>query len=424
MTNLEAEGNNENEVTVRCSRRGQVIKPNRQYFGDQWVNYQLGSPSKKIKASVLNNQFVNSLRWWGNTPTSFLLKQMNVLIAPMLDYENHTLEDWHPFIFVAKVNTEDNSNWDQAMNGPEKVGYFKATEKEIETLETKEAWEVVERSPWMNVLPFTWAFHCKRYPDGSIRKLKARFCVRGDKQVEGVDYFVTNAPVVNWTTVRLMLILSIILGLHTVQVDYSAAFVHAPIDQDPLWNTFSDEVTAKNGVYVSMPRGFTEPGKVLQLKRSLYGLKQAPRNFFQHLKAKLELIGFKSVPDIDPCLFVSDSVICIFYVYDTLFFSPHEEFIQGAINKLQQNDMELEVEDIVAGFLGVHMERNDEEGTIELTQLGLDKHLDIMQIDHLPPKKTPAALEALPMDKDGEMADGTYNYASVVGMLQYLQAHS
>jgi len=58
------------------------------------------------------------------------------------------------------------------------------------------------------------------------------------------------------------------------------------------------------------------------------------------------------------------------------------------------------------------MERNDEEGTIKLTNLGLSKRiLDIMQIDHLPQNKT------LPMDKDGEMADGTYNYASVVGML-------
>ena len=130
----------------------------------------------------------------------------------------------------------------------------------------------------------------------------------------------------------------------------------------------------------------------------------------------MKLIGFKSVPDIDPCLFVSDSVICIVDVDDTLFFSPHEEFIQGAIKKLQQNGMELEVEDSVADFLGARVERNDEEGTIKLTQLGLAKRiLDIMQIDHLPPKKTPAAPEDLPMDKDGEMADGAYNYAKHSG---------
>jgi hypothetical protein len=41
-----------------------------------------------------------------------------------------------------------------------------------------------------------------------------------------------------------------------------------------------------------MPRGFGEDGKVLKLKKSLYGLKQSPRNFFLHLKAKLEKVGF------------------------------------------------------------------------------------------------------------------------------------
>jgi len=244
--NLEAERNhkNENEVTaVIRSHRGHVIKPNRRYFGNQWVNYQLGSPSKKIKASVLDNQFIISLMWWGDTSISpyFLWKQMNALIAPILDYENQILEDWH-LHFAAKVNTEDNPNWNQVMNGPEKVECFKAAEKETETLESKEDWEVLERSPWMNVIPSTWAFHCKRYPDVSIRKLKARFCVRGDKQDEGVNYFETYAPVVSCTTVRLMLILSIILGLHTVQLIIQLhSFMH------PLTKILSGMV-AKGGV--------------------------------------------------------------------------------------------------------------------------------------------------------------------------------
>ena len=42
----------------------------------------------------------------------------------------------------------------------------------------------------MNILPSTWAFRCKWYPDGSVRKLKARFCARGDKQGEGIDNFI------------------------------------------------------------------------------------------------------------------------------------------------------------------------------------------------------------------------------------------
>jgi hypothetical protein len=240
--------------------------------------------------------------------------------------------DWiHPLALAAKANAEDNPDWRTAMNGPDKEGYWNAMCKELETLtEQKDAWEVVDREPWMNVLPSTWAFKCKRYPDGLIKKLKARFCVRGDRQRAGVDYFETFAPVVSWTTVRLMLILSLILNLATRQVDYTAAFLHADIDVDPNYDLLSDEEKRRSGVYVEMPRGFATEGKVLKLKKSLYGLKQAPRNFFQHLKATLESIGFVST-DSDACLFISEHVICLVYVDDTLLFSPRLEYIDAVL---------------------------------------------------------------------------------------------
>jgi len=53
-----------------------------------------------------------------------------------------------------------------------------------------------------HVIASTWAFKCKCYPDGLIKKFKARFCARGDQQLEGIDFFETYAPVVQWTTIR------------------------------------------------------------------------------------------------------------------------------------------------------------------------------------------------------------------------------
>ena len=152
----------------------------------------------------------------------------------------------------------------------------------------------------MNVLPSTWAFKCKRFPDGSVRKLKARFCPRGDKQIAGKDYFETFAPVVMWQSVRFILVLSILLGLEIKQVDYTAAFVHAPIDKDPRWDEMAELEEERSGVFIEMPRGFREEGKVLKLQRSLYGLKQSARNFFNLLKDNLEVIGFRQ-SEQDPC---------------------------------------------------------------------------------------------------------------------------
>ena len=83
-----------------------------------------------------------------------------------------------------------------------------------------------------------------------------------------MDYFETYAPVVMWTTVRLMLILECLLDLKSKQGDVNCAFLHAHL---------SEEET----VYVHMPQGFTQydkrgKAKVLKLKRCLYGLEHTP----------------------------------------------------------------------------------------------------------------------------------------------------
>ncbi len=140
-------------------------------------------------------------------------------------------------------------------------------------MEALSAWEVLEYDSETipNVIQSTWAFKCKRFPDGLIKKFKARFCARGDMQLEGVDFFETYAPVVQSTTIRLMFILEVLLGLKSKQGDVTCAFLHA--DREP------DEM-----VYVAMPLGFNNESKngkrqVLKLKKTLYGLRQSPRAF-------------------------------------------------------------------------------------------------------------------------------------------------
>ena len=64
----------------------------------------------------------------------------------------------------------------------------------------------------------------KQYPDGSLKKYKDCFCVRGNQQIEGVDVFDTYAPVVSWITVQVLLVISLVLGLQMQHVDYTNAF--------------------------------------------------------------------------------------------------------------------------------------------------------------------------------------------------------
>ena len=220
-----------------------------------------------------------------------------------------------------------------------------------------------------------------------------------------------------------MLALSIVLGLATKQVDYTAAFVHAPIERDPNWDNMTQLEQERSGVYIEMPRGFREPGMVLKLKRSLYGLRQSPRNFFLHLKSKLESVGFQQ-SESDPCLFMAKKVICLVYVDDTLFYAKDVKDIDEVIAGLRKAQMDLEEESDVAGFLGVHI-KNNSNGTIELTQTGLiDRIIKALNLEDRPGKETPAEFGALPKDVNGELRNGTFSYASVIGMMLYLSGHS
>jgi hypothetical protein len=67
--------------------------------------------------------------------------------------------------------------------------------------------------------------------------------------------------------------------------------------------------------------------------------------------------------------------------------------------------------------------RNVVNGTISLTQKGLIKRImEALEVGGL--LKTPASADPLTKDEEGEEPSGMFNYASVIGMLQYLQNHS
>ena len=107
---------------------------------------------------------------------------------------------------------------------------------------------------------------------------------------------------------------------------------------------------------------------------------------------------------------------------DTLWFSPRQEYIDEALDKLRDVGMDLEKENDVAGFLGAHMEKQGD--AIKLTQKGLTKRIiEALGVADGKTANTPAS-EPLAMDKDGDPADGDFSYPSVIGMLQHLQAHS
>jgi len=141
----------------------------------------------------------------------------------------------NPGLLKAAHHDPDLPTFQEAMRGPYAEEFKKAMAKEVEELEQHDTWDEVPESSvpdGANVLPGTWVFRIMRYPDGRLRKIKAKLCVRGDKQLEGVDYFEQYAPVVKWSAVRLFLAITLQQGWVTRQVDFKNAVVHAKNEKD------------------------------------------------------------------------------------------------------------------------------------------------------------------------------------------------
>jgi hypothetical protein len=78
---------------------------------------------------------------------------------------------------------KDNPSFDTATRGPFQAQFWKAMYDELTPLVCKfDCWDYVPHTPDMNVLPSTLALKIKRYPDGHVKKFKARLCAQGDRQ--------------------------------------------------------------------------------------------------------------------------------------------------------------------------------------------------------------------------------------------------
>ena len=312
-----------------------------------------------------------------------------------------------------KKAKDDVLTYNEAMSGPFQEEFYHAMREEIHTLANVfRCWELVPREPGMKVLRSTWTFRVKRFPDGSIKKFKARFCACGNEQEEGIDYFETWAPVAQWSTIRTVMILAIKLGWCSAQCDITAAFIHSFLPQNEV-------------IYVHQPRGFArDSNHVLRLNKTLYGLCQSPRHFFTYLSERLNKQGLRQSA-LDPCLFLGTDIMVIVYVDDLLVYAKSTEIIDTFVTSMQSEEVALRREGTAEGYLGVDIRRD--QSSVLLTQIGLTKRIiSALGLDnkYSTPCSTPAEISPLPKDEGGDPASGMINYASVVGMMLYLCGHS
>jgi hypothetical protein len=134
--------------------------------------------------------------------------------------------------------------------------------------------------PKTRYLDLIWTYRHKCRPDGSLNKYKARLCVNDSRKIQGIDYKELFAPVVQWSTIRMVNTLAAMHNLKGKKIDFTQAFPQEKLKED---------------IYLRFPAGFEHKNEkwALKLKRNLYGLVQASRNWFLKLSAIYERLGFK-----------------------------------------------------------------------------------------------------------------------------------
>ena len=83
--------------------------------------------------------------------------------------------------------------------------WIEAARSEVEELEKRGTWSIVDIPKHKKPLPLKWVFELKTTAEGLIKKYKARVCVRGDLQRPSIGYQGTYTPVVTLTAIRTML---------------------------------------------------------------------------------------------------------------------------------------------------------------------------------------------------------------------------
>lgn len=168
----------------------------------------------------------------------------------------------------------DPDSYKEATSSAEAQKWEQGMPSEYDSLVEHETWVLEPRPLGQNVVSNRWVFVTKdevNEQGEDYKRYKARLVARGFSQVEGVDYNETYAPVVKFTSVRILMAIVTVLNLYLHQMDVVTAFLNGDLEET---------------VYMEQPEGFKVKGKedwVCRLRKAIYGLKQASRQWYKKM---------------------------------------------------------------------------------------------------------------------------------------------
>lgn len=306
------------------------------------------------------------------------------------------------------VIVDEPQTFKEAISCTFKDKWIDAMKCEYKSLIEKNVWTLVERPKNSNVVKNKWVYKLKRDPSGNIEKFKARLVARGFSQVQGIDFNETFAPVVRYSTLRLLFAIANERDMDINHLDVTTAFLNSNLDEC---------------IYMEQPCGFENESKnkVCLLNKSIYGLKQASRTWNQTIHKILTSIGYVR-SKCEPCIYIKRNeevlIIIAIYVDDFFVFSNSKMEKQKLINQLKE---EFDVKDLgpVTNCLGMKVNRDRNNGTLNLSQSQYIKNLlTKFGMAEAKPATTPMAVNT--KFEKGSKDNNKYPYQQLIGGLLHL----
>ncbi len=289
----------------------------------------------------------------------------------------------------------------------ENLGFWKpGIIREHDCIMRNNTWELVDRAPGMHVLPSKYVFRVKN------GQPKVRLVAMGCRQIQGVDYNDTYAPVVTMTTIRTILALTASLDLELEQMDVVTAFLNGDLKED---------------IYMQVPAGFRDASnvnKVCKLNKSLYGLKQAPRQWYAKMHDFLVTsCNFKSSQN-DPCLYFrhngKDITLICLYVDDLLIAGSNKHDISKIKRELSSR---FEMKDLgpATTMLGIEISRDRAARKLFINQQEYTNTvLERFGMENSKPVATPMEKEGLSPTENQKDLFKSIPYRQAIGSIMYL----
>ncbi len=179
--------------------------------------------------------------------------------------------------------------------------------------------------------------------------------IQGCFQKDGVDNEETFALVVKYTTLRMLIVMTVLFDWDITQMDAVTVYLIGDIEE----------------IYMQQPKLYEKQGNnnfVCILNKALYGLKQAGRSWYAKLDGMLHGIGLVSAA-FDCCVYYhikkGKVLIITVYVDDLLIFSSNvamKAWLQLELTK------QFKMKDLgtVHHILGICVIRDRKKGTIRL----------------------------------------------------------